>query len=192
MRFIRESVKWSQSDFAKEIGISLPRQRAIEYKYTPLHFFVGSRICEKFKISARWLATGDGRIDEAMIVPGRGFFGGPEKTLFSSVYDRIFAEFYKAFDEKIMAPIAPERHALIRYEGSAAGRLEAEEALISCVRFWITSVPDTDFEGFINEVMKHGNLLLEKYKPDTPLQVDTRRKKLAVMRVAVEARHRLK
>ncbi|HUZ06465.1 MAG TPA: helix-turn-helix transcriptional regulator [Candidatus Paceibacterota bacterium] len=62
IKAIREQIKWSQSDFAKELGISRAKLVSIEYGHTPLRFFLAEKICRTFDVQAKWLATGQGEM----------------------------------------------------------------------------------------------------------------------------------
>jgi transcriptional regulator with XRE-family HTH domain len=60
VRQVREQIKWSQSDFARELGITRDQLVNIEYECTPLRFDLASLICRTFNISGKWLVTGEG------------------------------------------------------------------------------------------------------------------------------------
>lgn len=57
---VREQVKWSQSDFARELRISRAKLVSIEYGHTPLRYDLAYKICRNFNIQAKWLVTGAG------------------------------------------------------------------------------------------------------------------------------------
>jgi transcriptional regulator with XRE-family HTH domain len=57
VRTFREAIKWSQSDFAKQLGITRDQLAGIEYCRTPLRYSVAWEIRSVFGISLSWLAN---------------------------------------------------------------------------------------------------------------------------------------
>jgi transcriptional regulator with XRE-family HTH domain len=62
VKHFRELIKWSQPDFAKEIGISRDQLANIEYARSPLRYALGVTLCQVFDISGHWLVTGEGQM----------------------------------------------------------------------------------------------------------------------------------
>lgn len=58
----REQIKWPQSAFAFEIGITRDQLASIEYARTPLKYSIGALMCRLFNISESWLASGRGPV----------------------------------------------------------------------------------------------------------------------------------
>jgi transcriptional regulator with XRE-family HTH domain len=58
----RELIKWSQPDFAKEIGISRDQLANIEYCRSPLRYALAVTVCHVFDINGQWLAEGQGEM----------------------------------------------------------------------------------------------------------------------------------
>lgn len=58
VRQVREDLKWSQPNFAKELGVSRVRLASYEYARAPIRYDFGSKLCRAFNINQRWLAFG--------------------------------------------------------------------------------------------------------------------------------------
>jgi transcriptional regulator with XRE-family HTH domain len=83
VRRFREQIKWPQSAFADELGISRDKLASIEYGRTPLRYAIGYRLCFIFDVNYRWLASGSGEMKAATAslemprpegIPGRALF----------------------------------------------------------------------------------------------------------------------
>ena len=59
---IREQIKWSQTDFAKELEITRAKLVSIELGHTPLRYDLAVKISRIFEIQPKWLATGTGQM----------------------------------------------------------------------------------------------------------------------------------
>lgn len=62
VKMSREDIKWPQSDFAEEIGITKDKLASIEYGRTPLRYRTGVDLCEVIGLNAEWLVTGNGKM----------------------------------------------------------------------------------------------------------------------------------
>jgi len=58
VREVREDNQMSQADFAVSLGITRDRVASLEYARAPLRWDMGSKLCEIYKRSQRWLAEG--------------------------------------------------------------------------------------------------------------------------------------
>lgn len=89
VKLFREDIKWPQSDFAAQIGITKDKLVSIEYGRTPLRYKTGVDLCEVFGVNADWIVTGQGEMrGGAPILWEIEFpFEHYEKKLFSEVFD---------------------------------------------------------------------------------------------------------
>jgi transcriptional regulator with XRE-family HTH domain len=73
--------------FASELGISRDRLASYEYARAPVRFSLATRMCDRFNINQRWLATG--RLPSRHYVDVHDYTESqiPEKMLFSEAYD---------------------------------------------------------------------------------------------------------
>ena len=103
VREIRERKKWSQPDFAKEIGISKNRLASIEYGRTPLRYGLAVKICFKFDISLEWLATGQEPDEEyiPLLETSKESSKINQNDLLTKVLDDVGGSFSKPPDIKI-------------------------------------------------------------------------------------------
>lgn len=89
VKTIREQIRWSQPDFAKQIRISRDQLAAIEVGRTPLRYDVAWRIHEEFGVSLNWLDEEFGFADDTVAseiqFPRPGSPGLPSRALLSTV-----------------------------------------------------------------------------------------------------------
>lgn len=88
LKQFREQIRWPQSDFAHELGITRDKLASMEYERSPLTYGIGYRICAMFDVNAEWLSTGQGVVSPSdgmatRIPPGNL----PERTRFSEAMD---------------------------------------------------------------------------------------------------------
>jgi transcriptional regulator with XRE-family HTH domain len=87
VRMIRERRQMSRSSFAQEMAVDGSIIANIEHGRAPLRFELAMRICARWSVNPRWLATG------ALPVVFQIHFGGYDsriapRTLFSSAYEQ--------------------------------------------------------------------------------------------------------
>ena len=85
VKLFREQIKWPQSAFAYEVGMTRDQLASIEYGRTPLRYSTAFMICQVFDVSMDWLASGKGAVQP---FDHRGPFAGnlPPTMLLSEVY----------------------------------------------------------------------------------------------------------
>lgn len=93
VRQVREDLKWSQRDFASEMGVSLDTLKGCEYGRAAVRYFFARSLGRTFDINQRWLATGQ-RPRKPYFEPAPEFeLAIPNEELFSHVFDRLLEEF---------------------------------------------------------------------------------------------------
>lgn len=152
IREIREQIKWSQADFATELGISRPRLVSIEYGHTPLRFEIAFRILLTFDIHAKWLATGQG---EARPFHHRissddldDYF--EEMALFSKIYDANL-ELFDPWPKPAKGWAVPK----------AGPGFDVKEAICNNVRAHCENIKFRDADASVDLLLKMADCLLE-------------------------------
>ncbi|PXA04348.1 hypothetical protein DDZ13_07390 [Coraliomargarita sinensis] len=90
-REIRKYKQWTQTEFAKELGISRDRVASYEYARAPVKYYLGMIACMRADVSPRWLADGS--------QPMFGYYDSPDEPKeeryahlpFSQVYDKFLS-----------------------------------------------------------------------------------------------------
>lgn len=86
-RDARLHAKWKMPDFANELEIPRDRLASYEYARSPIRYSLARKMCDRFNINQRWLATG--RLPSRHYVDVHAYTEGqiPDKMLFSEAYD---------------------------------------------------------------------------------------------------------
>ena len=97
----RENLRFTQAEFAAEVGIKRQRLASYEEGRAPVRFDLALRICRQFILSEKWLATGKG--DPRMLmdltsenavlrIPADMGFGAAYDEYLGSLYDSTQAQ----------------------------------------------------------------------------------------------------
>jgi transcriptional regulator with XRE-family HTH domain len=131
VRTVRLSVKWSQPNFAKAIGITRERLASYEYGKAPIRYELAKQICFRFNVNHRWLAEGEGAMHEYFeISPHLEHLIAP-RMLFSEAYDKVIKresdavwKSREALSERLSLPRigAPERDIILFHLSKTARR----------------------------------------------------------------------
>jgi transcriptional regulator with XRE-family HTH domain len=105
-REARLRIKWKMPDFARELEIPRDRLASYEYARSPIRYQLAKRMCDRFNINQRWLATG--RLPSRHYVDVHDYTESqiPDKMLFSEAFDAFLS---KPLDNQI-AQIAKTLH----------------------------------------------------------------------------------
>jgi transcriptional regulator with XRE-family HTH domain len=91
LREVRQHLRFTQAEFAEQIGISRERLASYEDARAPLRLDCGLKICRQFLVSEKWLADGL-RIPKRSPNQRQSFavrFGGPSSRLFMDLASEI-------------------------------------------------------------------------------------------------------
>jgi len=88
VREVRLQLKWKQSDFSKELGISRVRLASYEYAKAPIRYDFANRLCSQLNISQSWLAEG-GRPLPGPYLHIHSLPDIAPRIIFSEAYDRF-------------------------------------------------------------------------------------------------------
>lgn len=90
-REARLRAKWRMPDFARALEIPRDRLASYEYARSPIRYALAKRMCDRFNINQRWLATG--RLPSRHYVDIHAFVESqiPDKMLFSEAYEAFLS-----------------------------------------------------------------------------------------------------
>jgi transcriptional regulator with XRE-family HTH domain len=125
LKTIREAIRWSQSAFAEQLGISKDQLASIEYGRTPLRYDIAWRLRQGFGISLRWLEEGVGIADHAEhdALPMPGATGLSPRVLLS----KVVRNFPFGRSEKLV-PVGPEAPAIGKPKAAAKAKLSEKNS----------------------------------------------------------------
>jgi transcriptional regulator with XRE-family HTH domain len=87
---VREAARFSRPVFARFLGLDSSKLSNIEHFRVPLDYITANAVCRIFRVSPRWLMTGDGR--PTQVLPAWVYAPLPEttaRTLFSQAYPHL-------------------------------------------------------------------------------------------------------
>lgn len=93
LKEFRQAIKWSQSKFADQIGVSRDQLASIEYSRTPLRYELAWRIRDSFGLSIDWLWGGDmppDHLDEDQGLPHPSQTGLPQNARLTEVFNKVY------------------------------------------------------------------------------------------------------
>ncbi len=163
---------WSQADFAKALGTTRPQLIAIEYGSNPLRYWLADRMCQKFDICQRWLATGKEPVNGYVeIVHEIGIEIGP-REIFSAAFDRRIAN--------IVRLTIKEAEAFTnRLAAEAAAGMDPdkgfEQYLETLAAMFFRSMPPDLREKYFGLLMATSSAFMQRHKnrvADEPLSLD--------------------
>lgn len=93
LKEFREGIRWSQSDFAEQAGITKDQLASIEYGRTPLRYETAWKIRRVFGVSINWLWSGDSfpnDLGEDQKLPFPDATGLPANALITDVFNKVY------------------------------------------------------------------------------------------------------
>ncbi len=159
----RGAIKWSQKDFAAQIGISLNQLASIEYGRTPLRYDIAWKIRVLFGLSLEWMSVGEMLPDSLNTdeLPPPESTGLPVFALLSTVSD------------KIHGPTAQQSHSKrkVRQTKVDAKELRHREFISMVLKHqiddWVSRVPDGYTADFSDKFFQLAKTYL-KALPEEP------------------------
>lgn len=161
VREIRKRLKWSQPDFAKELGISREKLASYEYGRAPVRIEVALRIGMQFNINQRWLATGKEPREPYFEVDSSVVEAIPVRTLFSEAYKLHFEELVEWRFEDItkllgtsITSLDPEDERLYSFSPMGMPAKDALKHWISrIVMFDVEQLPESLLDGYFSTIV---------------------------------------
>jgi len=135
LKEFRETIRWSQADVGKKVGISRDKLASIEYGRVPLRYELALRLCKDLDISALWLVSGKGAMSPYCVIclseKNHGKISA--KSLLTEVYD-LDAGCFNGLEETDVSELAPDNFPV---------DFELEKQLPHCVKNMLQKVKYT-------------------------------------------------
>ena len=172
VKTVRESIRWSQSAFAGQLGITKDQLASVEYGRTPLRYDIAWRLRQTFGISLRWLEAGFSFPDAFELdgLPTPAATGLPVRALLSEVVRKFQSTAAPA--PKVIRPQAKEAPELVT---EAMYRASSEALLKARIEEWIARLPDGRVPCFTEQISAVGEALVVSF-PKEPVGVVQRRR----------------
>ena len=156
VKFFREQIKWPQSAFAKELGVSRDQLANIEYARVALKMNLGATICRVFNVNGEWLASGVG------VMHG----GSPMLTSLiqdPSWYSMLFSEAYDQCPQFFRSPTYAPRYPVSK----PTPGFDPQAFLLQNILLWfrVNNFKTTlDAENFAREVCDFAEKYLDQIR----------------------------
>ncbi|HYG35702.1 MAG TPA: helix-turn-helix transcriptional regulator, partial [Clostridia bacterium] len=151
LRQARHFFGLSQAAFAEQIGISRDSLASYEVERAPVPFEVAVLAQFKFKLSFKWLATGEGHVTQDYDnLPVELLLRPPSDMPFATAYSLHLKE---ALERELERKTREHQQASTL---SAARAKRARAALVNMASFWADSLSNTDVEEFLNFIWAVG------------------------------------
>lgn len=208
IKIIRDAIKWSQLNFAQQLGITRDRLASIECGRTAVRYEIAWRLRLAFGISLRWLEEGWGYADnvEHDNLPIPSATGLPQRALLSEVAQKFphLGENLVAIgvnvssqNDKSDKQITPGNQqellkaVLMLLEGEEkrtsrediSNRALLESQLRILVGGWITRVPLGHAYEFTEELNCFAERFIASYPKESPAFIDKRGEKIMWERI---------
>ena len=163
VRIIREEMRWSQADFARQIGITRNQLASIECGRTPLRYAIAWTIAKSFGVSLSWMEEGFGSPSEPDFDDG---FPSPDdlkvspRALFSRVAKHIHEDNLKSLDD-VLQKDSTNENLIKQLTKQAAPRELCQMYLEKFLDGWMAAVPDDRIEDFTNTLGRVANAYIE-------------------------------
>jgi transcriptional regulator with XRE-family HTH domain len=157
VRRFRESVKWSQPDFAKEIGISRDQLANIEYARSPLRYSLGVTICQVFEINGQWLVTGEGKMQGGS--PALWVVEFPPQNYYLNTFSEVYYQWPDLFK--------PEEQKSVESISKPTQGFDPEACLMRSVYYWFhyNKIPNAlQAEIFAKRIADFADKVLDEYR----------------------------
>lgn len=185
----REAIKWSQREFAAQVGTTLNQLASIEYRRTPLPYLIAWRMREQFGVSLSSLAEEGFPVDANDLDPWPEPSTMRNRALLTDVLSKLDNRELDAriagdvFDAAQMPPHLPPPE----YKHRAVWLKMIEGHLKQA----IASVPDGSVIKFGNQIIKAIQENLEKYPKDSESNIALRLHDLGWELIRTEIARRL-
>jgi len=149
----REGLKWSQADFARQIGISRDQLQSVEYGRTPLRYDIARCISNLFGVGLEWFlgydAPPQGFTRFALPIPRK--IGLPQSAILSEVFD----SFAGPDPESQVSEKERSAQHLIEIDSDDMRARALVAALIkTSAESWVCRLPDECAEQFHDAIVK--------------------------------------
>lgn len=168
VREIRKRASLSQKEFANVLGLTRAQVAALDMTWYPLRYGAADRLCQRFNICQRWLATG--------LDPARGYveirpeiaIGIGARELFSAAYERNIAH-----SVKLAVRANEELERALASDPQAADKIR-ENQLYNLALMWFSRIPPHLYQAYFGALMAASSEFYQKHKREIPLQSQVR------------------
>lgn len=199
LKLVRESLWWSQSAFAKHLGISRDKLHAVESGHTPLRYDIAWELRRRFGISLRWLEEGFGFADDFVLddLPEPSETGLPSRTLLSAVAKQFphglepltvvlkegsnpsnnanpkaLSTRAKSIESAAIALIQGEERKLGKTD--TPHRVIIEDFIKRMSGYWVSRAPLGQVEALSNKLCEAVSTFLEGFPPESEDRIEQR------------------
>lgn len=166
VREVRADTKLSRVAFASEVALDTAVLRRIEDARILLRYDVAWRIVNRWIVSAKWLATGEGGRWSRVAIPRSEALNLPVNALFSAVFDKLQAAAYAVGEGRAE-------------EDSVQRRVRMQWVLHRLVEEWLIKIPDDKVDEFINTLTTSSREWMGQLPADKPENIEQRKSLLA-------------
>jgi transcriptional regulator with XRE-family HTH domain len=197
VKTFRERIKWSQSEFAAQLGISLNQLASIEYGRTPLRYDIAWRMRREFGVSLSWLDEGFTFPDmqDPDPFPSPASEGLPARALLSTVA-RMASE--RAQEEGLSAlnalgqnadipAVAAEIDKFVERVFGSFSDMQRRWVNMTHLNFlrdqWLAAVPPGHVDAFTEAVMQAAKSFLDSLPAEPDSEIERRSDELMWIRI---------
>jgi len=177
LKFFRETIIWSQNDFAAQLGLTYNQLASIEYERTPLRYEIAWKTRSVFGLSLSWLLAGRYPPNEPDLDPWpnpetlerrRPLLSEVGKALrFSDPNNPAVKEREKIWFENYRnkAPLGPSRSALLAVINHKLAQ-------------WMDRLPGAKVNDFANQLFRFAENYLSRFPGTSDIKVSVRSRAL--------------
>jgi DNA-binding XRE family transcriptional regulator len=150
LRQMRELLRFSQAEFAEQVGSNRQRIADCEAGRVALRCELALRLCRQFVIGEKWLATGHGRPRQylSLTLDMAGPRIGAQST-FSQVYDKVLSLAYEARLQKWPTNVV----VMVRQKEDLAF---VKNLFLYLLAVWDRQIDQDKLPAFLLSLMQHG------------------------------------
>jgi transcriptional regulator with XRE-family HTH domain len=180
VKIVREEIRWSQSAFAEQIGLTRNELASIEYGRTPLRYDIAWRLRWAFGISLQWLGEEEGSADGSMHdeLPTPSGTGLPARALLSEVVKK-----FPPGCSRGLVAIGSQTDVADAISLEVGQRWFHDMALKIHVEHWIARVPPGRVPEFTEKLMRTAKEFMDSLPLEPGATIDSRAEQLMWERI---------
>lgn len=187
---VRVRAGWSQAAFAEHIGITRDQLASMEYGRTPIRYWLGDLVCQRFNVCQRWFVKGES--------PKRGYIGLPPEIIQEIPKGELFSTIYETRIGRIVNKQIEESEAMARtiaQQAGAAGKI-LEDRLYNLAACWFQRIPPHLYDDYFRELMSVSSDFFQRHRREfesgewpPPVVVGANEEKKLLTNVTEYAKH---
>jgi len=167
VRELRNRAALSQQEFSNLLGLSRAQVAALEMPWSTLRYAVADRLCQKFNICQRWLATGADPLKGYVEIAAEIAVEIGPRELFSIAYDQ---RIQRTIDAKIKDDEILSR--ALAVSPSIAEKIR-EDRLYNLAQVWFSRIPPHLYQDYFGTLMAASSDFYHAHKKDIPLELQS-------------------